>query len=222
MSFHFNDCYDFEEGEFDLLKVILKRQYERDHLDPGPEMPKKQTPIFRSRKVYKKKDPKQTIWWEEYVLNEDGFWSDPNHRNFKIFEMRYGIDQPAFIDLVNTIKNLTPETGKFWNDKHPKSKPIELLILGSLRILTRNYTLDCLWEQTRISPNTHSRFFHGFVTWYAQYVYPELVKLPGATEDEVERNGWEYKLAGFPLCLGSIDVVHIRQWLLSANLIWNI
>ena len=47
MSFHFNDCYDFEEGEFDLLKAILKRQCESDK-DPGPEIKKKQTPIFRN------------------------------------------------------------------------------------------------------------------------------------------------------------------------------
>jgi hypothetical protein len=45
------------------------------------------------------------------------------------------------------------------------------------------------------------------------------VRLPDATDnEELMNNGVEYDLAGFPSCIGSIDVVHIRQWLISSNL----
>jgi len=37
--------------------------------------------------------------------------------------------------------------------------PMELLVLGSLRILTRNWTLDDLREATLISERTHRTFF---------------------------------------------------------------
>jgi hypothetical protein len=36
--------------------------------------------------------------------------------------------------------------------------------------------------------------------------------------EEKAANCAEYTLAGFPLCLASTDVVHVRQWLISSNL----
>lgn len=36
--------------------------------------------------------------------------------------------------------------------------------------------------------------------------------------EELDLNGIEYARAGFPGTVGSVDVVHIRQWAVSANL----
>lgn len=94
--------------------------------------------------------------------------------------------------------------------------PMELLLLGSLRVLTRNWTFDDLREATLISERTHRAFFTVFVTWYADTQYPLYVKLP--TPEEVASNGQEYAYAGMPGVLGSIDVVHVRQWAVTANL----
>jgi len=45
------------------------------------------------------------------------------------------------------------------------------------------------------------------------------VKLPDSGDNEgLMNNGLEYDLAGFTSCIGSIEVVHIRQWLISSNL----
>jgi hypothetical protein len=94
--------------------------------------------------------------------------------------------------------------------------PRELLVLGSMRILTRNVTLDDLFEQTFISAEVHRRFFIKFVHWYAHIIFPTVVKMP--TLDELKANGAEYALAGFPGCVISVDCVHARAWGISANL----
>ena len=48
-----------------------------------------------------------------------------------------------------------------------EASPIDLLVLGSLRILTRNVTLDDLYEQTFISSEVHRVFFYKLMHWYS-------------------------------------------------------
>ena len=93
---------------------------------------------------------------------------------------------------------------------------MELLVLGSLRILTRNVTLDDLYEQTFISGEVHRQFFIRFCYWYSHTVFPLVVKMP--TLEELDVNGAEYTAAGFPGAVLSLDVVHVRAWDVSANL----
>lgn len=96
------------------------------------------------------------------------------------------------------------------------SSPRELLVLGSLHILTRNVTFDDLQDRTEISREVHRVFFNRFMKWYSDVVFPHFVKLPSL--DDLAENGLEYALAGFPGCIGSVDCVHIRLWGVSANL----
>ena len=119
----------------------------------------------RKRKVYSKKDPKQSNWYIDYILDERKEYSDPRHRNNKKFTKRFVVDQPGVIEICNTIKNL-PEDKQFWTDKCNKSTPLELLVLGVLRILSRNWTFDCISESTNVSQEVHRVFFPKFVKWY--------------------------------------------------------
>lgn len=96
------------------------------------------------------------------------------------------------------------------------ASPRALLVLGSLRILTRNVTLDDLKEATFISKETHRLFFVNFMKWYSTSVFPHVVKMP--TLEEIRNNGAEYESAGFPGCLGSVDCVHMRCRNLAHNL----
>jgi hypothetical protein len=108
----------------------------------------------------------------------------------------------------------------FWKNKNDaagrESSLIELLVLGSLRILTRNVTLDDLYEQTFISAEVHRCFFTKFMKWYSTRVFSEVVKMPSI--EELDYNGAEYRLAGFQGCVSSVDCVHVRVWGVSANL----
>jgi Plant transposon protein len=91
-----------------------------------------------------------------------------------------------------------------------------LLVLGSLRILTRNITLDDLYENAFISSETHRFFFIKFMKLYSTVVFPLFIKMP--TLEELESNNAEYVAAGFPGAVCSVDCVHVRVWGVSANL----
>ena len=79
----------------------------------------------------------------------------------------------------------------FWRNKTNNagklSSPIELLVLGSLRILTRNATLDDFMEQTFISSEVHRCLFSKFMIWYS--TVKMVVKMP--TLEELYDNGAE-------------------------------
>jgi hypothetical protein len=63
--------------------------------------------------------------------------------------------------------------------------PVELYLLGALRMLGRNATCDCIAELTSISAESHRLWFNKFIRWYTQTQYSEFVRLPSTT-DEVE------------------------------------
>ena len=89
-------------------------------------------------------------------------------------------------------------------------------MLGSLRILTRNVTLDDLYEATFISGEVHRIFFTKFMKWYSTVIFPLLIKMPSL--EELAGNNTEYVAAGFPGAVCSVDCVHVRVWGVSANL----
>ena len=204
-------------GELDTDLIV-------ESLMPGPD-DVKDVPVrpnfkpYRRRRVYTRKDPRTCSWYVDYVVNEDGTWNDPSHRNFKLFKNRFVISRDAIMEMVNTIRGLTEEEGKFWDDTHPQCKPLELLVLGSIRMLTRNWTLDCVREATYISTSTIAVFFKKFVHWYRTAIFPKVVAMPDPKDaDAITRNGAEYAASGFPGCIGSLDAVHVRQWNIAANL----
>ena len=202
------DVFNFS---FSLLEYDEKK---RQRVEVTKSSKKKQ---FLRRKTYKRRDPRTSFWWIDYVIDVDHTWRDETHRNGKIFRQRFSHSYDSVQEIVAKIQE--PEH-HFWrkdaDHRGKKASPIELLVLGSLRVLTRNVTLDDLQEQTFISKEVHRCFFNKFIEWYSTKVFPTVVKMP--TLDEVYNNGAEYRVAGFPGCICSVDCVHVRVWGVSANL----
>lgn len=161
------------------------------------------------------RDPKLSFWWTDYILDAQGVYDVPEDRNGKLFRQRFAYDKCEFNEVLHHIRG-----ANIWSEKPnaagKPAVPMELLLLGSLRILTRNWTFDDLLEATFISERTHRKFFVIFVEWMSTCVFPLYVKLP--TVEELNRNGAEYTAAGVPGTAASVDVVHIRQWNICANL----
>jgi len=63
------------------------------------------------------------------------------------------------------------------------ASPIGLLLLGALRYLGRGLTFDDLEEYTAISEETHRQFFHKFIQFGAESLYPEYVQYPTTAEE---------------------------------------
>ena len=114
---------------------------------------------------------------------------DPNHRDGRLFMYRFSF---SFLDMKELIKKVKEKNGQ--DAAGRESSPIDLLVLGSMRILTRNVTLDDLYEQTFISAEVHRFFFQKFMHWYSIRVFTEVVKMP--TLEELNVNGAEHRAAG--------------------------
>ena len=146
---------------------------------------------------------------KDYVMDERGTFGDLDHPNAQLFAYRFSFSFKSVKELIAKVQ----ETGEhFWKKKHDaarrESSPIELLVLGSLRILRRNVTLDDLYEQTFISAEVHRCFFQKFMKWYSTPVFPEVVQMP--LLGDLDYNDAEYSLAVFPGCVCSVDCVHVK------------
>ena len=212
------DFVDCVSGSFDFFKYSTSvRNYEEKKRDSLDMVEGINIRPFKHRKTYFRRDPRTSFWWIDYVIDAGHTWRDPTHRDGKLFRIRFSHNFDSVHEIVAKIqekehyfwRNKTDNTGKL-------SSPIELLVLGSLRLLTRNVTLDDLREQTFISSEVHRCFFTKFMSWYSTVVFPLFVRLP--TLEELFDNGAEYRVSGFPGCVCSVDCVHVRVWGVSANL----
>jgi hypothetical protein len=206
-EFNFKDYQKLQKLEREERRKAIESMIDED-------LKKKK---FRSRKSYQRRDPKISNWWLDYVLDERGTFGDPDHRDGRLFVYRFSL---SFVAMKELIKKVKEPAENFWKKGYDaagrESAPIDLLVLGSMRILTRNVTLDDLYEQTFISAEVHRIFLKNFMHWYSTRVFPEVVKMP--TMEELDVNGAEYRAAGFPGCVCSVDCVHVRVWGVSANL----
>ena len=211
------DYIDLASGQLDVFKYAHSLLEFDDRKREFPDIAAKSNKRpFMHRKTYQRRDPKTSFWWLDYVIDAEHTWRDPTHRNGKLFRIRFSHNFDSVHEIVTKIQ----ESGHyFWRNKTDNkgkpSSPIELLVLGSLRILTRNATLDDLVEQTFISNEVHRCFFSKFMNWYSTIVFPLVVRMP--TLDELYDNGAEYRVSGFPGCVCSVDCVHVRVWGVSAN-----
>ena len=116
------------------------------------------------------------------------------------------------VEKVENGENCFPErfsaTGGPNCKHHPKVTSLELLVLGTLRILGRGGPFDSLTETTYVSGETHRIFFHAFISWGSRFMYLEFGFYP-RMQQETQANLNEMELGGMPGCVGSTDATHI-------------
>ena len=91
---------------------------------------------------------------------------------------------------------------------HRENFPIALLLLTALRYLGRGWTFDDLQENTGIGIETIWTFFLRFIEFGSTTLYNKYVVSP-TTTSELRDCETEFKMAGFPGCIGSTDATHI-------------
>ena len=157
-----------------------------------------------------------SIWFANYVL-------DPNPENRKwstLFRKRFRMPYPSFLDLADQCKN----SGCFeqWSGTHhhynkKRVTPLKLLLLCALRYLGRGWTFDDLYEATAINATTIRKFVYEFIKFGSTVLYNTYVCDP-ITSDDIMDCETEYKMAGFPGCVGSTDATHIMMEVCSYRL----
>jgi rhamnogalacturonyl hydrolase YesR len=44
---------------------------------------------FKNRKTYPTRDPKTSVWYIDYVIDENKTWQNPEHRDGNLFQNRF-------------------------------------------------------------------------------------------------------------------------------------
>jgi len=165
--------------------------------------------------------PRLSHWW---ILNVEDPKLNDTHWN-KQFRNRFRLPYESFLDLLHQIFELENDSEVIdpfsrWRNalakdneskkKKAKVSPIKLMVLGSLWYLGRGWTFDDLEESTYIARDVHRVFFHKFIEFGANFLYPRYVTIP-STLEELKECELEYRKAGFPGCIGSTDATHINM-----------
>ena len=82
------------------------------------------------------------------------------------------------------------------------SSDLQLLTLGVLQVLGRHVQFQQLYLTTYIHGETHRLFFHDFVKFGREVLYPMFVKMP-ETEEQLKLMTAPYTQYGLPGCIGS-------------------
>lgn len=85
--------------------------------------------------------------------------------------------------------------------------PVELKVLGVLRVFGRATCFDGIFELSGIGVTTMTTFFHKITEWFSIKIYPEFVFMP-RNKDELVSLAAPYALLGVPGAFFSMDVVH--------------
>lgn len=94
-----------------------------------PNVPCGKTPSkrdFHSRQSYLKKEPTLCSWWNLYVKDNGGYFSNPNHRDGKLFLRRFQLPYVLVKEVWTDMGRGRKQSDAFGR----KSAPIELLVLG--------------------------------------------------------------------------------------------
>ena len=86
--------------------------------------------------------------------------------------------------------------------------PLQLKLLGILRVLGRATCFDGISELTMAHEETHRVFFHECCEKFASIYYQQYV-YPPTTMEEMKKVSSVYERLGFPGYIGSVDCVNV-------------
>lgn len=168
--------------------------------------------------------PTMSLWYNLYCSGEEvGVERQPNfHSKFRNrFRMPY-LQYKELLELCIS-ESMKPEglfkrwqPGRTGGDGR-RCTPIELLLLAALRYLGRGWTFDDLEESTAISRDVIRVFFHKFIEFGLTVLYKMWVTQP-LNLQQAQAVSSEYRTAGFPGCIGSMDASHVQTERMSYRL----
>jgi hypothetical protein len=137
---------------------------------------------YRTRTVYPRPDYWSSEWGRELRTRR---WENPaDKKGGKRFRRRFRVPYPVFQEIVNICRRESWFTEGNDACGHPCA-PLELKILGVLRVLGRGYCFDGIEELTYISDETMRVFFHDFCEVFSKSLYSRFCN-PPSTAEEIE------------------------------------
>ena len=183
-------------------KMLAVNPYDGEEVDDSKDKMK----MFRMRKSEDRPMYEYSTWGR---MLRNPRTRDPGDRKGGVpFRLRFRVPFPLFERIVA----LTREN-KWFTERGDSSgrrgAPLELKILGVLRVLGRGYCSDGIEELSFINAECNRTFFHSFCSLFSMK-YFDVYCNPPVADAEISRTLSVSDRLGFPGCIGSTDCVHIR------------
>jgi hypothetical protein len=147
--------------------------------------------------------PEHSPWYLQFLsLGKETLQSK---RSLKKFRQQFRLPYDSYWKLLDLILAHPKHFKRYLGGN---SKPIELLLLGTLRYLGRGWMFDDLEGTTGISRDVHRTFFHTFIAFGRTTLYSKYVRRP-TLQEIISYHTREYNLAGLHGSIGYTDGVHI-------------
>ena len=154
------------------------------------------------------------MFWQSYILpsRDENIMLEHSVRNEfskagKKFRKRFRVPFVFFEEICSSMEQEGYYEGGRCQNGWPRV-PLELLVLGSLRVLGAGCSFDIVEEATNVSYVTHRNFFHDVFLQWGKGLGNTLIKFP-KTEEEIRHVVGLFERVGHPGCVGSVDCVHI-------------
>jgi hypothetical protein len=133
------------------------------------------------------------------------------NRKCKLWRRRFRVPFPVFLDLVDICKSELIFGVDSCKEKDICGNticPVEIKLMGVLRVLGRGWCFDDVAEAPKMSLSVAQRSFHQFTKRFTEFKYTEYIHRPECAV--LERVLHTYSQMGLPGCVGSTDCTHLK------------
>lgn len=192
-------CIKNYSFEFDRLTFLFGSAEADDESVDGRSGP---------RNKLQRPDYENSTWG---IMLNDPDLEDPASVKFRLFTRRFRMPYPVFKYLCELTKkwNTTVNKQKQFDCTNRRAIPLELKVLGCLRMLSRGTCLDGIKELSGISESSMCIFFHKWCKWIRKEIFPKFVNAP-STKEQISAAMGPYCALGLNGAIGSTDAVHIH------------
>ena len=122
--------------------------------------------------------------WGKYL--SDALYKNPSHWKGKLFRTRFRVPYSTFERIVQICRTACSfeDPSKLWFNKSEfdccgqKTWPLEVLVLGCLRILGRGMCMDGITELSGVSMEVQRKFFHAFCHLFSRRQFDIYCRVP--------------------------------------------
>lgn len=162
------------------------------------------------RKIYDRPVYKHSTWWAMLAKGDCKVLGHPQN---KMFQRRFSVPISMFKDIVEESRLWVLDNGKTLGEPGAdctgvEGVPLELKILGALRMSAKGCSFDAIAELGGMSISTMHTFYHFYWDRFVTTFKERWIYYP-TTAAEAADNLKVYSRLGFPGAIGSIDCTHV-------------
>ena len=162
------------------------------------------------RKIFDRPVYTSSTWWTMLVKGDCKVEEHPQH---KVFRRRFSVPFSIFKSIVEEAREWITVGLKKMGDETTncvgvEGVPLELKILGALRMSAKGCSFDAIAELSGMSISTMQLFYHNFWEKFVSVYRERWIYYP-LTAIEAADNLAVYNRLGFPGAVGSVDCTHV-------------